>query len=470
MNIFSDAVMLSRLQFAFTIMFHILWPAATIGLSIFLVFLETCWVITGKDNYYRHARFWSRLFFLIVAIGVVTGIPMEFQFGTNWSGFARIGGDFFGHILGYEAAMAFMLEAGFIGIMAFGWNRVSPAVHLFATSMVAFGASLSAFWIMVANSWMQIPRGGFFNQEKFVVTSHLQAIFNPDMIWSVPHMWIAALEISIFIVGGLSAWHLYKNRHTHFFLASFKWAVIAAVLIAPLQIWLGDGSAKSAYVYDSAKFAAMEAHWQTNPPGQGAPFSIIAWPDQKNQDNHWSIEIPAVLSILTTHSMTGQIKGLREVSREGQPPVALTYWSFRIMVAIGTALFFLVLWTILVWRRGGLDIVHVSSQKRLLYSWIAAIPLSYLALETGWITREVGRQPWVIHNLLKTADSAARLPAEAVLTSLAAFAVVYTLLLLLFFFFARKIITQGPDIQSNDVKAGEVLISVHPETTDDKTN
>lgn len=454
MDVFSDAVMLSRLQFALTIMFHIIWPVATIGLSLFLVFLETCWVITLKEKYYRHAKFWSRLFFLIVAIGVVTGIPMEFQFGTNWSGFARTGGDFFGHILGYEAAMAFMLEAGFIGIMAFGWNRVSPAIHLFATSMVAFGASLSAFWIMVANSWMQTPRGGYFNQEKFIVTSHLQAIFNPDMMWSVPHMWVAALEISVFIVGGLSAWYLYKNRHTHFFLTSFKWAAAIAILIAPLQIWLGDGSGRAAYRFDFAKFAAMESHWHTNPPGKGASFSVIAWPDQMNQDNRWSIEIPALLSILTTHTMTGQIKGLREFPREDQPPVAMTYWAFRIMVAIGTALFLLALWTLFVWRRGGLDIKRVSSQKWLLFAWIAAIPLSYLALETGWITREVGRQPWAIHDLLRTADSAARLPAKAVLTSLSAFAVVYALLMLLFCFFAWKIIMQGPDVPSDGVKDG----------------
>ena len=185
MDGFPDTVTLSRLQFALTIMFHILWPVATIGLSLFLVFLEVRWIRTGNEEYYRHARFWSRLFFLNVAIGVATGIPMEFQFGTNWSEFARAGGDFFGHMLGYEAAMAFMLEASFIGIMIFGWKRVSPAIHLFATSMVALGASLSAFWIMVANSWMQTPRGGFFDNGKFVVTSHLEAIFNPDMVWSV---------------------------------------------------------------------------------------------------------------------------------------------------------------------------------------------------------------------------------------------------------------------------------------------
>jgi len=445
MNGLPDAVLLSRLQFAFTAMFHILWPVATIGLSLFLVFLEARWIRTGKEEYYRHARFWSRLFFLTVAIGVPTGIPLEFQFGTNWSAFARAGGDFFGHMLGYEAAMAFMLEASFIGIMIFGWKRVSPAIHLFATAMVALGASLSAFWIMVANSWMQTPRGGFFDHGKFVVTSHLQAIFNPDMIWSVSHMWVAALEISAFVVGGVSAWYLYKNWHTELFLSSFKWAAVAAILITPLQIGLGDGAGRAAYLYDPTNLAAMEAHWQTNAPGQGASFSIIAWPDPKKQNNRWSIEVPVLLSILTTHTTTGQVRGLKDFPREDHPPVAIPYYAFRIMVVVGIILFLLMLWTLLVWLRGGLEAKRVSSKKWLLCAWMAAVPLSYLAMETGWVTREVGRQPWVIHGLLRTAESSSRIPALTVAVSLAAFAIVYVFLLALFCFYARRIILRGPE-------------------------
>jgi cytochrome bd ubiquinol oxidase subunit I len=357
-------------------------------------------------------------------------------------------------MLGYEAAMAFMLEASFIGIMIFGWERVSPAIHLFATAMVALGASLSAFWIMVANSWMQTPRGGFFSNEKFVITSHLEAIFNPDMLWSVPHMWVAAIEISVFVVGGLSAWYLTKNRHTGFFLSSFKWAAIAAILITPLQIWLGDCSGRAAYLYDPTKLAAFEAHWHTNPPGQGASFSVLAWPDPKKQDNLWSIEIPAVLSLLTTHTTTGQIKGLRDFPREDQPPVAIPYYAFRTMVAIGTAFFILMLWTLRVWRKGGLDAGRVSSQKWLLRAWIAALPLSYLAMETGWVTREVGRQPWVIHGLLRTGESASRIPAGTVAASLLAFALVYAFLSILFFFFARRIIARGPDLPQAETAGG----------------
>ncbi len=443
-----NTVTLSRLQFAFTAMFHIIWPVVTIGLSLFLVFLEIRWIRTGNGEYLRHAKYWSRLFFLNVAIGVATGFPMEFQFGTNWSAFSQAGGDFFGHMLGYEAAMAFMLEASFIGIMMFGWKRVSPGMHLFATSMVALGASLSAFWIMVANSWMQTPRGGFFDKGKFVVTSHLEAIFNPDMMWNVPHMWVAALEISAFVVGGLSAWYLYRNRHAVFFLASFKWAVLAAIVIAPLQIWLGDGAGQAVQKYDPAKLAAFEAHWHTNPPGEGAAFAILAWPDPERQDNAWSIEIPYVLSLLTDHSITGQVRGLRDFPREDRPPVALPFYAFRIMVGAGFALLALALWTLWVWRRGGLDPERVSARKWLLRAWIAAVPLSYLAMETGWVTREVGRQPWAIHGMLRTGESASQIPAGTVGASLIAFALVYAFLAFVFFFFARRIIARGPDTQA----------------------
>ncbi len=448
-----DTVLLSRIQFALTAMFHILWPAATIGLSLFLVFLEARWVWTKNEDYLHQARFWSRLFFLNVAVGVVTGIPMEFQFGTNWSAFSRAGGDFMGHILGYEAAMAFMLEASFIGIMIFGWKRVSPGMHLFATAMVAFGASLSAFWIMVASSWMHTPTGGYFEMGRFVITSHWEAIFNPDMFWGVSHMWLAAVEISVFVVGGLSAWYLYKERHTGFFLRSFKWAVIAAVVITPLQLWIGDGSGRSMFLHMPAKLAAFEAHWRTNPPGEGAPFIVLAWPDPEKQDNRWSLEIPGFLSLLTTHTLKGEVRGLREFPREDQPPIAIPFYAFRIMVAIGTALFLLMLWTLWVWRKGGLDAGRIASRKWLLRCWMAALPLSYVAMETGWAVREVGRQPWVIYGMLRTGSSASAVPAETVATSLAAFTLIYALLALLFFLFARRIVLQGPDLLQNAEQA-----------------
>ena len=307
-----EHILLSRIQFALTAMFHILWPVLTIGLSLFLVLVEALWLKTKKEIYYRHARFWGRLFIINFAVGVVSGIPMEFQFGTNWGHFSRAGGDIFGHLLGFEATMAFMLEAAFLGIMVWGWKKVSPAMHLLATTMVAFGTSLSAFWIMSANAWMQTPAGGVFKEGRYLVTDNLAVIFNPDMPWAVSHMWFACLEISLFVIGGISAWYLLRNRQVDFFLKSFKIAVIGAIIVTPLQIYLGDGSGREVAKTQPTKLGAMEAHWETNPPGKGASWNVLAWPDKSRQENTWEISIPYALSLITTHSPTGQVKGLRD--------------------------------------------------------------------------------------------------------------------------------------------------------------
>jgi cytochrome bd ubiquinol oxidase subunit I len=392
-----DTVTLARLQFAFTIMFHMLWPVLIIGISLYLVLVEAIWVRTGNPAYYAQTRFWSRLFLLFTAIGIATGFPMEFQFGMNWNLFSEAGGDFFGHILGYEGAMAFMLEASFLGIMFFGWKRVSRGMHLFATCMVALGATLSAFWILVANSWMQTPTGGHFANGKFVVTDYLKAVFTPDMVWSVPHMWFACLEISIFVIGGISAWQLLRKRNPDFYLKSFKIAAIVAIVVTPLQIFLGDGSGEADYKLQPEKLAAMEAHWNTNPPGEGAPWHILAWPDAEHEKNKWEISIPYALSILSARSLTGPVKGLRDFPKEDRPPIVIPFYAFRAMVAAGSLLFFIMLWTIWEWRKGNLAPVRIAGRKALLYSWIAGIPLSYIAMEAGWMVREVGRQPWIIY-------------------------------------------------------------------------
>lgn len=439
-----DYVMLSRLQFAFTAMFHILWPVAIIGLSIFLVVLEILWVKTHHEQWYKHARFWTKIFLLNTALGIATGYPMEFQFGMNWSIFSEAGGDFLGHMLGYEAAMAFMLEASFLGIMAFGWKRVSPGMHLFATCMVAFGASLSAFWIMTANSWMHSPNGGYFDKGKFVITDHVRAIFNSDMFWNTPHMWLACLEISLFIIGGISAWYMLKNRDTAFFLKSFKIAVIVAIFVTPLQIFVGDGVGVDDLQLQPAKLAAMESHWFTNPPGTGAAWHIVAWPDEDREENKWEINIPYGLSLIVTRSLTGQVKGLREIPQRDRPPILIPFYSFRIMVACGMAFFFLMLWTLWEWRRGNLIPERIGKRKALLYSWMVCLPLSYLAMEAGWAVREVGRQPWVIYNLMRTAEGVSRHAESTVVTSFAAYIVVYTILFFLFLGFARFVIRKGP--------------------------
>lgn len=438
-----DFTYLSRLQFALTTMFHILWPVCVIGLGIFLFIVEALWLITKDGDYYVHARFWGRVFLLYVAIGVVTGIPLEFEFGTNWAPFARSAGDFFGNMLGFEAAMAFMLEASFLGIMLFGWRRVSPAMHLVSTGMVAFGATLSAFWIMVGNSWMQTPSGGVFHNGKFVVQSYAEAIFNPNMPWGVSHMLVAAIQISLFVVGGVSAWYILKGRNAGLFLKSFKIALVAAILVTPLQVYLGDGSGRSAYKYQPAKLAAMESTWETNRAGAGAPWHVVAWPDPKAERNLWSIDVPYALSIITTRTLTGQIKGLKSFPPDDRPPILMPFYGFRIMVLVGFLSVLLMLWTLRAWAKRRLSAERIGGQRMLLYAWMAAAPLNYLAMEAGWVTREVGRQPYIVYGFLRTSGSASALPAGAGF-SLFAFAAVYLVLLAAFCVFGAMVLARGP--------------------------
>ena len=450
MNLLPATVTLSRWQFAFTAMFHILFPVLIIGLSWFLVLMEALWVTTKAERYYRQARFWSRLFFLNLAMGVVSGIPLEFQFGTNWDRFSSAGGDIFGHMLGFEAAMAFMLEATFFGIMAFGWKRVSSRVHLFATTMVAVGASLSAFWIMVANSWMQIPVGGYFENGRFIMTDSLQAVFNPDIYWSFTHMWVACLEVSACVLGGISAWHLLKQRHVSFFSSTFKIAFVVAAVTAPLQIYLGDGSGRVVFDTQPTKLAAIESHWETNPPGKGAGWKILAYPDPAAGKNRWQVEIPNALSLLMTHSLTGQITGLNEFSPDKQPPVALVFYAFRLMLLFGFVLFFIMIWTGVAWHKKRWLNNALIGKKKLLVAWILAAPMSYLAMEAGWVTREAGRQPWIIYGVLRTSEAATQLPAGTVGGSLTVFILIYGALFFAFLRLAGGLLRKGPEPENGE--------------------
>ena len=439
-------IVLSRLQFAITTLFHILWPVLTIGLSLFLVVTESLWLRTNDVAWYHHTRFWGRLFLLNFGVGVVTGLPLEFEFGTNWATFSKVAGGFFGNMLGFEGAMAFMLEAGFLGIMMFGWQRVPRTMHLIATTMVAFGASLSAFWIMVANCWMQTPAGGHMENGHFVVDSYLNAIFNPDMPWGVSHMWVACLETSLFVIGGASAWHLLRGRDVAFFRRSFLLAVVLAVIVTPLQIWIGDSSGKVVFREQPAKGAAIEGHWTTNAPGQPAAWALLAWPDKAQQRNDWQLSIPGVLSWLATGSVDGKVVGLHAFSPSDQPPLLpLIFYAFRIMAGIGFALFFLMVWTGLAALRGRLRTDTISGQKLLLHAWVSAIPLGYIAVDMGWTVREVGRQPWVIYGLLRTSDAVSNLSAGSVGFTTIGFFVIDALLLTTFVFFACRLVRSGPD-------------------------
>lgn len=441
----SDPVFLSRIQFAATTMFHIIWPLSTIGLSVCLVVLEALWLKTGQADYYRHFRFWSRIFAVGFAVGVVSGIPLEFQFGTNWAPFSIAAGNFFGQVLSFEGSMAFMLESAFLSIMLFGWKRVGPKAHFLSTILVCFAASLSAFWIMAANSWMQTPDGGRFTDGVFHLDDFWAAVFNPDTLISFTHMWMACLQTSLFLMGGLSAFYIWRGREAAFFLRSFKLALVMALAVAPLQALIGDTSGVHIGKLQPAKVAAIESHWETNKPGQGAPWNMIAWPDPENERNLFEIPIPYVLSLLITHSPTGTVPGLKDFPKDQRPPIVIPFYAFRVMVGIGFFMIGVVFLTLWVWRKGLLTPEPSPRRNLLMLLWMGMIPLGYLATEMGWATREVGRQPWVIYGWLRTQDGASILPPEAIWTSLGMYAAVYTLLPLVAGWFFWKILAKGPD-------------------------
>lgn len=450
MDFLSDSVSLSRMQFALTAIFHMLWPVLTTGMSIYLVVVEGMWLKTRNPNYYYHARFWSKLYVLNFGIGVASGLPMEFQFGTNWAPFSEAVGDFFGSILGFEASMAFMLEAGFLGIMLFGWGRVPPVMHYIGTIMVAFGANLSTFWILTANSWLQTPAGGELVDGKFVVTDYFEAIFNPFMVNSVLHMFFATLETSLFVIGGISAWYILNRnqRYQEFFAQSFKIVLAVAIAVAPLQIYIGHLSGEQVYHQQPTKMAAMEAQWDTAPGGQPADWSLVAIPNVKAERNDWEISIPNGLGYILEFkkNLSEPIRGLKEWNPQNRPGmVGLIYYSFRIMVGIGFLLAGLMAATVIQWLRGKLASAQIAHQKWLLIAWMFAAPLGYIAIEAGWIVRCVGRQPWTMYEEIRTVDAASNLPPGEILTSLLGFTGVYTLLLISALFFGSRIIRQGPN-------------------------
>ncbi len=450
MDFLSDTVALSRMQFALTAIFHMLWPVLTTGMGIYLVIVEGMWLKTRNPDYYYHARFWAKLYVLNFGIGVASGLPMEFQFGTNWAPFSEAVGDFFGSILGFEASMAFMLEAGFLGIMLFGWERVNPVIHYFATIMVAFGANLSTFWILAANSWLQTPAGGKMVNGKFVVDDYFQAILNPFMLNSVSHMFLATLETSLFVIGGISAWYILNHRHEAFFARSLKIVLATAIAVTPLQIYVGHLSAEQVADYQPTKLAAMEAKWETSPAGQPAPWSVVALPNNQTEQNDWEISIPNGLGYILEFkkNLSKPVLGLKHWKPEDRPRmVGLIYYSFRIMSGIGFFLAGLMGLSVIQWLRGKLSPEAIAAQKWLLRIWILAAPLGYIAVESGWIVRCVGRQPWVLYGQIRTADGVSHLPASEVLTSLVLFAGIYTALFICALFFGSRIIRQGPNLE-----------------------
>jgi cytochrome d ubiquinol oxidase subunit I len=448
-----DVLTLSRIQFGGTAAFHILWPLLSIGLSLFMFALEALWLKTKNESYYRQLRFWTKVFVLTFVIGTASGIPHEFEFGTNWAAFSQAAGDFMGNILGFESTVAFALEAAFLGIFIFGWKRVRPAVHLFANGMVALGATLSAFWIMVANSWMQIPVGVTVEGSKIIVTDYLVAIFNPGSLVSFAHMEVACIETTLFFITGISAFVVCWGRsevNRAFFLHAFKLALLGALLMTPLQLILGDVSGQTIALYQPAKLASLELHWDTNPPGTGAAWSLLAWPNQSGTGNAFDLSIPNVLSLITTHSSQGTVVGLNDFSPTDRPTALddiLTFYSFRVMVAIGFFLFFLMLLGLWYWRTGRLSIAQARGQRFFWILWVIALPLGFVATEAGWMVREIGRQPWVVYHLMRTTDAlSSNLSVGPVATTTALFALIYAVCIVLFVYFTARIVRAGPDL------------------------
>jgi cytochrome d ubiquinol oxidase subunit I len=437
-----DAVILSRIQFAVTTMFHILFPVLTIGLALFLVVVEFLWLTTRQEIYYRMYRFWVKIFAINFGVGVVSGVVLEFEFGTNFANFSQAVSNVFSPLLAFEVLTAFFLEAGFLGVMLFGWERVNRSVHFLATCLVASGAILSAFWILAANSWMQTPAGYRLVDGKFMVTDFSAAIFNSSLAARMSHMTMASFETSAFVVAGISAYYLLKKRHAPLFRRSLGISVLMAALFAPLQVYLGDVSGRQVFRDQPIKLAAMESHWETNAAG-GAPFAVIAFPDMEKEKNLFAIDIPDGLSLLVTHTFQGKVLGLKEFPRKDRPDVFVLFWSFRLMVVIGFVLLIVMIWAAVLWRQG-----RLYENRSFLKTLLVIHPLGFLATEFGWITNEVGRQPWLVYRLLRTSDGVSPIPAGNVVWSLSLFLIIFLVVGTSYLYYVFKTLRTGPDLDS----------------------
>lgn len=433
----ADAVLLSRIQFAFTIGFHILFPTLTIGLALFLVGLEAAWLKSGRPVYLHLYRFWVKIFALTFGMGVVSGIVLSYQFGTNFSRFSEITGPVMGPLLSVEVLTAFFVEAGFLGVMLFGWNKVGPRLHFVATVLVAVGTLNSAFWILAANSWMQTPTGAVFDGQHFVVTDWWAVVFNPSFPYRLAHMLLASWLTTAFVVAGVSAWYLLRGEHAEVARKGLSAGMIAAALLAPTQVFMGDQHGLQVKRDQPMKVAAMEGLWETT---RGAPLLLFALPDQEAEENRLEVAIPNLASLILTHEWDGEVKGLKEVGPEDRPHVAIVFWSFRIMVGLGLFFLAVAFYGLLARWRGTL-----YESRWLHRACVAAIPMGFIATVAGWITAEVGRQPYTVHGILRTADSVSPIPMAAVATSLTIFVLVYGLLFATYLYFVHSVVRKGPD-------------------------
>ena len=440
-----DPIVLARLQFAANITFHILFPTISIAMGWFLLFFKTRFVVTGEQHWMDAYQFWVKIFALTFALGVVSGITMSFQFGTNWPGFMNTVGNVAGPLLAYEVLTAFFLEATFLGIMLFGRGRVSEGVHTLATWLVALGTTASAFWILALNSWMHTPAGFEMINGQAHVTSWFEVIFNPSFPYRMTHMLIASGLTGSFLLAGISAYRWLKDDRAKDVMAALRTGVMVAAVLIPVQIVVGDLHGLNTLKYQPAKLAAMEGIWETQ---KGVPAILFAIPDQATQSNRYEIAIPKLASFYLTHDWNGEVKGIKEFG-EQHPPVGPVFWAFRIMVGVGL-LMLAVSWF------ATYELKFKSSlSKRTAMVLVAMTFAGWVALISGWYVTEIGRQPWLVHGVLTTAQAASQVPASNIALSLAMYLTLYVALLSAYvsvvFYLAKKAVNGG-DEPSTDLK------------------
>jgi cytochrome d ubiquinol oxidase subunit I len=437
-----DPVLLARIQFAFTISFHIIFPAFTIGLASWLAVLEWRWLKTGNTVYEEVYRMWVKIFAVTFGMGVVSGVVMSFQFGTNWSVFSDRAGNVLGPLLGYEVLTAFFLEASFLGVMLFGWHRVSPKMHFAATLIVAVGTLISAFWILSANSWMQTPQGYRVGADGLLYpTDWIKIIFNPSFPYRFLHMVTASYLTTAFVVGGIGAYYLWQNRHVKHARVMLGMAMIMAIFVAPIQAVMGDFHGLNTLKHQPAKVAAMEGIWETE---QGAPLKLFGWPDQEEENTKYAIEIPKLSSLILTHDLNGEVKGLKEWPKDARPPVAWVFWSFRVMVGIGVLMIFTGVTAAILYLRKQLF------NKRWFQLWCMAMtPSGFVAVLVGWFVTEIGRQPYIVYGVMATAEAVSPVMGSQVALSLLAFIFSYVFVFGAGSYYILRLIGKGPGIPEN---------------------
>ena len=442
-----DALLLARLQFAFTMAFHIVFPAFTIGLASYLAVLELLWLVTARPVFIAVFNYWKKIFAISFGMGVVSGIVMSYQFGTNWSVFSDKTGPILGPLMGYEVLSAFFLEAGFLGVMLFGMDRVGKQLHCFATVMVAVGTLLSAFWILAANSWMQTPTGYTSNSAgQFVPLDWWAIIFNPSFPYRLVHMVLAAYLTTAFVVGGVGALHLLRDRNNPAARLMFSMAMWMAALVAPLQLLAGDLHGLNTLAHQPAKIAAMEGHWETR---AGQPLILFGWPSMAAETTRYALEVPKAGSLILTHDWNGTVRGLKSWPPAERPNATILFWSFRIMVGIGLLMVLVGMWSL--WQRFRRQLTTSTALLRLA---VLMSPAGFIAVVAGWITTEVGRQPYTVYGVLRTAQSQSPIDAAAIATSLLAFITVYFAAFGAGTFYILRLLLQAPQLDEPDIDKG----------------